>query len=295
MSFRSFLKSLAPAALAALGAALLIAALKVTPFITTHVKYDDVAVTAVEITLLLAIVTGGGLYALQAGDSRMAVLRWTAALAIFMLFLFPQNEWEYHEGVRQIVATLGAVLLVAGLLFFRPLHPVLSALDRLAAANRFIPSWLFTGIFYVTFLSAAVALSWHCFDFYPIYTDTEGQYVHAKYLAMGHLTWTAPPLSYFYYIPMSVDIDGRWYSQYQPLHVMVIALGHLLHAPWMVNPTEGALALVVTYLLARRVTDETTARLAAALMLGCQMVLFMSSEYMNHASALLCTTLFLLA
>lgn len=295
MSFKTISGNLMPAAPAILGAALLIASPHTAPFIAAHITQDNTAVAIVEIALWVAAVIGFTLMALLSGTPRQIALRWTIALTIFVLLLFPQNEWDYYDGAKEIAASLGAVLLIAGLLIYRPLHPALSALDRLIAFHRFIPTWLFIGVLYVVFLSAAVALSWHCFHFYPIYTDTEGQYIHAKYLAMGHLYWPAPPLQYFYYIPMSVDDHGRWYSQYQPLHVIVLALGHVLHAPWMAGPTEGALTVLVTYLLARRTTGEGTARLAALLMLGCQMVLFMSASYMNHSTALLFTTLFLWA
>ncbi|MDE3038812.1 MAG: hypothetical protein KGJ21_10250, partial [Pseudomonadota bacterium] len=287
----NILTNLAPAAMSIAGAALLMTAAPLALALPFH-NYPAAAIADIVLWITLATVLSFCAVRLM---PRRAAPRCTLALAVFALFLLPQTEWDHMPAATQMLSLAGAALLLAGLPLCAPLKPVLAALDRLLSANRFLPSWLLIGIFYVTFLSAAVALSWHCFHFYPIYTDTEGQYIHAKYIAMGHLYWPAPPppLSRFFYLPMSVDDHGKWYSQYQPLHVLLLALGHDLSAPWMVNPTEGALTLVATYMLARRITDEQTARLSALLMLGCQLILFMSSEYMNHASALLFATLFL--
>jgi hypothetical protein len=138
-----------------------------------------------------------------------------------------------------------------------------------------------------------VSLSWYCFSFLPAYNDSIAQYVHAKFIAAGHLYGHSHPFREFFPVWLMIN-HGKWYSQYQPLHVFILGLGTFFGTPWMVNPLEGALTLIAIYALTRRMYDEATARLAAALTLGCQFILFMSSEYMNHATALLFVTLFML-
>ncbi len=75
---------------------------------------------------------------------------------------------------------------------------------------------------------------------------------------------------------------------------MVLTVAYLCGTPWLANPLIGAVTLLVTYRLASRIYDRTTARLSALLMLGSLQVVFMSSEYMNHTTALLCTMVFML-
>jgi hypothetical protein len=56
----------------------------------------------------------------------------------------------------------------------------------------------------------------------------------------------------------------------------------------------GSAEIVVLYFLGKEAYDETTGRIAALLGVASPFLLFMSSEYMNHASALLFLSLFLL-
>lgn len=108
----------------------------------------------------------------------------------------------------------------------------------------------------------------------------------------GQVTWPAHPLDEFFPSSWKLVTNGRWYTQYQPLPIIFIAVGHLLHAPWAANPLEGAITLLIMYLVARDICDESTARVVALLTLSAQWVLFMSAEYMSHTCALLFTSLF---
>jgi hypothetical protein len=136
-------------------------------------------------------------------------------------------------------------------------------------------------------------VSWFVFDHIPHVQDTVAQLFQAKLFAAGKLYLPSPPMPQFFDL-MHVINDGRWYSQYPPGHPLLLMLGVLIHAPWIINPLLGALTIVTIYHLGREVYDEPTARLATLLACLSPFLIFMSSEFMNHSSALLFTSLFLL-
>lgn len=223
---------------------------------------------------------------------RAFLCRFVAASSLFAFSVIP---WD----IRQITITAqslslcGIMLLTGGCIAWQDAHPWLYRAGNILHRHRLIPSWLFAGGAFAAFLAAAVALAWYCFAFIPAIPDSTAQYLHGKFAAAGHPFFIpSHRLREFFPVWMMVN-DGRWYSQYQPLHQFLLALGHLAGAPWLINPLAGALTLLSTYALARRIYDEPTARLAALLTLGCQFMLIMSAEYMNHATALLWATLFI--
>ena len=69
-------------------------------------------------------------------------------------------------------------------------------------------------------------------------------------------------------------------------------LGEVVGAPWVINPLLGALAVVVVFYLGKTIYDERTARIAALLASVSPFLIFMSSEFYNHATSLLFSTLF---
>jgi 4-amino-4-deoxy-L-arabinose transferase-like glycosyltransferase len=64
--------------------------------------------------------------------------------------------------------------------------------------------------------------------------------------------------------------------------------------PWIVNPVVGALSLLAVFLLGKEIGNKTTGYIAMLLALVSPFIVFMSSEFMSHATALLMTTLFIL-
>jgi hypothetical protein len=190
-----------------------------------------------------------------------------------------------------IFGSAGAVFLLYGLGSL--LDPAARALQK--AYRRLLSlkpaSFVWSAALWVFVLTNLI--SWFVFDHIPHVQDTVAQLFQAKLFAAGRLYLPSPPLPQFFDL-MHVINDGRWYSQYPPGHPLLLLLGILIHAPWLINPLLGALTIVVIYHLGREVYDEPTARLATLLASLSPFLIFMSSEFMNHSSALLFTSLFLL-
>lgn len=190
------------------------------------------------------------------------------------------------------IALAGFAILVQGILNSPRAQSRLALLDHVLQWGKRVPSKPFILTVCACFLLITVFFSWQCFSFIPVTCDTIAQYIQAKFMMHGQVTWPAHPLDEFFPSSWKLVTNGRWYTQYQPLPIIFIAVGHLLHAPWAANPLEGAITLLIMYLVARDICDESTARVVALLTLSAQWVLFMSAEYMSHTCALLFTSLF---
>lgn len=173
-----------------------------------------------------------------------------------------------------------------------------SRLDSAAAVRRVltlgsIPLPIFLASLFALELALSAIVSTSVFERIPHVQDSIAQLFHAKILARGQLTAPGPALPQFFAQENVILKAGLWYSQYPPGHIALLALGVLAGAPWLVNPLLGGLTVLALYFVGRELWDDRTGRLCAVLGLLSPFVLFMSSEFMNHASALLGTALFI--
>ena len=152
--------------------------------------------------------------------------------------------------------------------------------------------WVAAAFGFIFFM--AHHLSWVLFEHFPWIDDTIVQLVHAKFILQGHLTGNSHLLPRFFDMTWMIN-DGKWYSQYPPGHVFLLAIGLLLHHAEMVNPFLGACTCIAVWLLAREVYGSYVAKIAVFLTAICSYLIIFSSEYMNNATSLLMGTLFLWA
>jgi hypothetical protein len=136
-------------------------------------------------------------------------------------------------------------------------------------------------------------ISYFVFEHIPHIQDSIAQVFHGMIFALGKLTVPSPPMSEFFDFTHIINI-GRWYSQYPPGHSFLMMLGVLANAPWIVNPLIGSLTIVLFYFLGKELYGDAVGRIAALLGLFSPFILFMSSEFMNHTSALFFFSLFVL-
>ncbi|MBM3313198.1 hypothetical protein FJY70_01235 [candidate division WOR-3 bacterium] len=210
-----------------------------------------------------------------------------------------------------ILGSVGFVWFVAG---------IYHRLGFLETATRGCYNWLMSLDRRVFLLLAAGftfvvanAVSWLVFFHLPQVADSISQVFQARIFASGRLWLPAPQFPDFFDYTHIINVAGstghpasgfaasdwpgplgRWYSQYPFLHPLLLTLGVLLGAPWLVNPLLGALTVVAVYYLGCEVYDERSGRLGALLACVSPFIFNMSGEFMNHASALLFATLFML-
>jgi 4-amino-4-deoxy-L-arabinose transferase-like glycosyltransferase len=112
-------------------------------------------------------------------------------------------------------------------------------------------------------MSAAVA--WGVFEAMPHLEDEQANYFQARVFAGGEIAAPAPPSKDAFFIPFTIVRNGIWFGKYTPGYPLVLALGVLLGAPWVVGALASALALAGVFLLGRDLFGADAGLLAAAL------------------------------
>ncbi|GAC1647503.1 MAG: hypothetical protein NVS4B3_01630 [Gemmatimonadaceae bacterium] len=136
-------------------------------------------------------------------------------------------------------------------------------------------------------LALYVAISFRVFDARPLLIDEIVQLFQARIYAAGHLTAPLAPHPEFFGNLHMVERGGRVFAQFPPGHSVLLALGDLAHASWLVTPLCGVLAAVLFARLARAVEPRPTVALSATLLFAfAPFMAFMAGSYMNHVPAL---------
>jgi hypothetical protein len=215
------------------------------------------------------------------------------ACAAFFFSLFPAPEVGWATVAYLYLAGPGFVLVLAGA------WPVLA---QSLILLRPLTNWLLHRLRPKTFLLLVSGLvlvitnliSGFVFRHIPHVMDSTGQVFQGRIFASGRV-WLPARFDDYFFSFFQVFNDGRRIFAVEPFgHSLLLALGTLVRAEWLINPLLGAAEIVVIFLLGREVYDERTGRIAALLGAASPFLLFMSSEYMNHASALFFLSLFLL-
>lgn len=219
----------------------------------------------------------------------------------FAFFLFTLYPWDFltarqNETGSQFMLYLS--LASAGFIFLLfALYPALGFLEN---PLQNIIKWLLNlkpryfllltaGFFFLI----ANLISYFVFEHIPHIQDSISQLFQARIFAQGKIHLPSPPFPDFFDYTHIIN-NGNWYSQYPWLHSFLLMFFVFLGTPWLLNPLMGALFLLALYHLGKELYDEKTARIATLLATFSPYIINMSAEYMNHASALLFATLFIL-
>ncbi|MDW8113727.1 MAG: glycosyltransferase family 39 protein [candidate division WOR-3 bacterium] len=214
----------------------------------------------------------------------------------FLFFLFtliPQKmDGKIMIGYL-VLASSGFVLLIYGL------YPLLKKYQGYLIKIKSIILYQINTKNFLILLSTLFfiisnLISWLVFEHIPHIMDSIAQCFQARIFASGRLYLPAIYDNYFFSF-FSIFNDGeRWYGIYPFGHSLLLMLGSFLKMEWIINPLLGTLTLIIFYYLGKEIYDEKTGRLTALLSFISPFFLFMSSEYMNHSSALLFLSLFIL-
>lgn len=221
---------------------------------------------------------------------------WVPAVGclVYLLFTLVPSSRASEINLGLVIGLVGVALLTAGLtLFWPPLAKVSERRGR--AIVRWVsglPSRLLVGVVFCTTFLAAGLGSLVVFGRIPHIVDAVDQLFHAKIFLLGRLFAPSTGVGEYFAISHMID-NGRWYSQYPPGHTLLLAVGQLFRAPWLVNPLFGGLSVALLYKLGQEMFDERTARLAAILGAISPFLLLMSSSFMSHGTTLFFLLLFL--
>ena len=164
---------------------------------------------------------------------------------------------------------------------------------KTAQASRPLPDFVFALALWTVLATGWIATK--VFERVPHLEDEVALLFQARTYAAGHLLAPAPALPAFFWIPFVVVHQGHWFGKYPPGYSLVLALGVLLHAPWLVNPLAAGLAVVLTAKLGQQLFDMTTGVLAAVLLALSPFVLLQAGTFLMHVVCLDFVLLLLLA
>lgn len=215
---------------------------------------------------------------------------------VFVASFWPHNynfqDWWWWINFMGNGLAVAFVALLGAL--WSPTQQIYKKIDALLQRILNISPKYFVAFCVLAFFVLTGALSQLLFDGIPHVADTHVQYMQSKIFADGKLYALSHPLREFFDFQNAIN-DGKYYSGTFPGHPMLLAIGQLLGVPWLINPLMGALTVWAVYLLANELAGRAAGYVAACLMLISPMIVFMSSEYMNHASTIFFLTLFLYA
>ena len=124
----------------------------------------------------------------------------------------------------------------------------------------------------------------------PLLIDEIVQMLQARIYVAGHLWLPVPAHREFFSILHVVDTGDKVYSQFPPGGPAMLALGELVHAPWLVGPVCGAISVAIFSRLVK-MTDPDASR---AFYIGATILFavtpfgaFMFGSHMNHATTLM--------
>lgn len=120
----------------------------------------------------------------------------------------------------------------------------------------------------------------------PHISDEISYMFQGRILASGHLWLPSPPVREAFAFGHILITPDRWCSIYSAGWPLILALGWLLHVPWIINPLFLSLTILGVWRLANFVFDARTAYLSTVLFAASPFVLLMSSGWMSHPAAM---------
>ncbi|MGQ0542226.1 MAG: hypothetical protein ACT4O9_10325 [Blastocatellia bacterium] len=129
-------------------------------------------------------------------------------------------------------------------------------------------------------------LSFFSYERHPHLGDEVAYLYQARYLATGVLSMPVPiPLEAFNLDLFDFDTT-RWFSTPPVGWPLVLSLGVLLNADWLVNPVLAGICVLLAYLLVRDLYDRPTAGLTVFFLALSPWHALVGMSYMTHMSAL---------
>lgn len=197
---------------------------------------------------------------------------------------YPPQILRYWAGGTVVAALVAVVFFKWYDEIVRPVGEAISRLTPLA----------FSLLVAAATTAASAIMAVFVFHRFATTSDEIAQLWHARILLTGRLSLPVDPNPEFFSLDTVVD-SGRWYSQFPIGGPLVLAVGALVGAPWIINPLLAGGAAAAIYSFARRAYGESDARWASGLFSVSPMVLLMAGTWMNHVPVLLVAAIMLVA
>ncbi len=142
----------------------------------------------------------------------------------------------------------------------------------------------------LAFLTFAIILRFNLLylDSMPYVPDSIAYIFQAKIFASGHLTADPPPVAgaFDFFVPAPFALtDSTWAAQYPFAHPLLLAIGQLFDAPWIIPPVLAGGSVGLMFLAGRRVYGDLLGLVAAVLLATSPFFIMNASDFMSHNTA----------
>jgi 4-amino-4-deoxy-L-arabinose transferase-like glycosyltransferase len=144
----------------------------------------------------------------------------------------------------------------------------------------------FTLIIVLSVFAVTLWIAVNLLERIPHVQDSITYLFQAQTLARGALWAPEPPLPEAFSQEFLTVWDGKWFGQYPPGYPVVLAIGVLAGAPWLVNPILASLTVVLIIKLGMLLYRPSTGLLAGGLALLSSFFIFLSASLMVHTAEL---------
>jgi hypothetical protein len=208
-------------------------------------------------------------------------------------FFFPNSWWPPLAEVVYFALRLAALGLILAVL----VTAVAAGLPRrsILPADRATWDVSISLIAALVVLAAGAYVSVELFDKAPHVLDAVSYYFQGRTFASGSLAAPAPAVPDAFPTPFTVVHDGKWFSQYPPGTALLLAVGFVLHVPWLIEPMLAAATVALFYGLGRRQYGRKTAVLGTALLASSPFLYLQAGAFLSHVPALFAGTVALYA
>jgi hypothetical protein len=119
----------------------------------------------------------------------------------------------------------------------------------------------------------------------PTSVDEMAQLLHARAIASGRLTIPLQGNPAAWVIQNGVSGPAGWVSIYPPFHTILLSLGVLIGAPWVVGPLATGVATGATTWTAERLLGAPAGRAAGFLLLASPFWILVGGTHLSHTTA----------
>ena len=137
----------------------------------------------------------------------------------------------------------------------------------------------------LTFFSTAL-VALFIYDAMPHIPDERAYLWQAKLFLTGRAWLPMTPNWPHVQLLYILHAGGRIFSLYPPGFPLVLSIGQIFGAPWLVNPVLAGLVVLLSVLLAHRLFDRGVAVVTGALALSSPMMLLHGGCFMSHVAAM---------
>ena len=154
-----------------------------------------------------------------------------------------------------------------------------------ASASRRLNAMPWAAPLAVSAIALSVWVARDVLEGLPHLPDSVTYLLQARWILAGDLWGSVSSLQDHLNVPYTYVVGERWLGHYPPGWPLLLAIGLVIGAPWLIAPVLGGLFVILLYLTGREVDGPVTGLLAATLGVLSPMARLIFGCMLSHAAA----------